>query len=471
MHQNSIKLADFGLSNEPGSIQTKKIFNMLPYIDPKSFDIDNPYKLGKKSDVYSVGMLLWQISSGHSPFRTQEYNAALVYAILGGQRETIVNNTPIGYSELYNECWKLEPDERPDMQRIVSILRTLINMVELPKISVIEDNEEIKNETTSQLVKKFLKDNNVNIIPFNELENPVPLCEGGFGDIKKAIWRNKYVVYKRLINTTIQYNTLNAFIHELKIHLLLLSSYNERIIHCFGVSQVDKTKEYLLVTQYADGGDLRHYLKKNFKKLIWDDKKKLAYQIADGLNYLHNENVLHRDLHSKNIVIHENNAKIIDFGISKIQDQKSEAYMRDRGIIAYMEPKRILDPNFPYTKSSDIYSFGVLMWEISSGNPPFKNNSFNRSDKDALVYAINSGVREKLIPGTPKEYEELYKTCWDQDPNQRPTTKKILYKFTEMGFGVVNASNIELKSDEEKSNKSNSDLQGDLFIKTNNISV
>ena len=48
--------------------------------------------------------------------------------------------------------------------------------------------------------------------------------------------------------------------------------------------------------QYADGGDLRNYLKNNFKKLTWEDKKRLAYQIADGLNYLHNENVLHRDL-------------------------------------------------------------------------------------------------------------------------------------------------------------------------------
>jgi hypothetical protein len=122
------------------------------------------------------------------------------------------------------------------MQRIVSILKTLLNQAELPEITVIEDNEGI-NDTT-ELVKEFLKDNSVNIIPFNELENPVPLCEGGFGDIKRAIWRNKYVVYKRLINTTtIQYNASSAFIHELKIHLLLLSSYNDRIIHCFGVSQ------------------------------------------------------------------------------------------------------------------------------------------------------------------------------------------------------------------------------------------
>lgn len=52
----------------------------------------------------------------------------------------------------------------------------------------------------------------------------------------------------------------------------------------------------MLVTQFADGGDLRNYLKKNSKNLTWEDKKRLAYQIADGLNYLHNEQVLHKDL-------------------------------------------------------------------------------------------------------------------------------------------------------------------------------
>src|SRR2546430_1224529 len=79
--------------------------------------------------------------------------------------------------------------------------------------------------------------------------------------------------------------------------------------------------------------------------------------------------------HSKNIVIHENNAKITDFGISKNQNnQNSTVYLGNFGVIAYMEPKRTLDPKFPYTKSSDIYSLGVLMWEISSGYPPFKES-------------------------------------------------------------------------------------------------
>ncbi|PKY47138.1 kinase-like protein [Rhizophagus irregularis] len=87
-----------------------------------------------------------------------------------------------------------------------------------------------------------------------------------------------------------------------------------------------------------------------------------------------------------------------------------------------MEPKRILDRNFPYTKSSDIYSFGVLMWEISSGCPPFKSSD----NIITLGLAINSGTRETTISGTPEEYKELYKKCWKQEPEQRPAISEVL---------------------------------------------
>ena len=105
------------------------------------------------------------------------------------------------------------------------------------------------------------------------------------------------------------------------------------------------------------------------------------------------------------------------------------------GVVTYMEPKRILDPNFPHTKSSDIYSFGVLMWEISSGYPPFKD-SVTKNDKLALALAIKNGTCEDTIPDTPKEYEELYKICWDKEPDLRPSISKVLYEFAQMGFGI-----------------------------------
>ncbi|RGB31005.1 kinase-like domain-containing protein, partial [Rhizophagus diaphanus] len=168
--------------------------------------------------------------------------------------------------------------------------------------------------------------------------------------------------------------------------------------------------------EYANDGDLQNYLENNFENLTWNDKKKLAFQIADGLNHLHNENILHRDLHSKNIVIHESNAKITDFGISKNQNNQTSAYIGNFGVIAYMEPERFIDPNFKYTKSSDIYSFGVLMWEISRGKPPDNSNT--------IFPIIN--IHKATVFGTPKEYENLYRNCWNQEPKQRPTINEIL---------------------------------------------
>ncbi|CAB5207885.1 unnamed protein product [Rhizophagus irregularis] len=173
----------------------------------------------------------------------------------------------------------------------------------------IMNHKNATNNDTSDNATEWIKNalNNikvVNFIPFNELTKPEFFKKGGFGLIMKAIWNKtgNYVVYKKLTNTNaVRDDILNAFIHELKIHLHFY--YCDRIIRCLGISQDVTTKEYLvLVMQYANGGDLRNYLKDNFKELTWEDKKRLAFQIADGLNYLHNENVLHRDLHSKNIL-------------------------------------------------------------------------------------------------------------------------------------------------------------------------
>ena len=110
VHQNNIKLCDFGLSRRikealNQSKQESELFDMAPYIDPKWFNNSNnlmqPYSLNKKSDVYSIGVLLWVISSGQPPFKDESHDAYLVMKMSQGYRETVVLDTPTDYSNIY----------------------------------------------------------------------------------------------------------------------------------------------------------------------------------------------------------------------------------------------------------------------------------------------------------------------------------------------------------------------------------
>ena len=99
-------MADFGLSKriEDASNSRTQLFGIVPYVDPKSFGNNSQvkaYSLNEKSDVYSVGVLLWEISSGQPPFCNEPYDVGLAMDILQGVREAPVPNTPDNYIKIY----------------------------------------------------------------------------------------------------------------------------------------------------------------------------------------------------------------------------------------------------------------------------------------------------------------------------------------------------------------------------------
>ncbi|GBB88059.1 hypothetical protein RclHR1_01460009 [Rhizophagus clarus] len=146
VYQNTIKIADFGLSRRIKEASSSDLFGVIPYIDPKKFD-KQLYPLDeKKSDVYSIGVLLWEVSSGKPPFYVegQPHNDCLAGKILQGYREPIIPDTPADYVKLYTECWDSEPDNRPSMINVVNRLK-MINLQSNAR------KESVNNQLTSEL--------------------------------------------------------------------------------------------------------------------------------------------------------------------------------------------------------------------------------------------------------------------------------------------------------------------------------
>ncbi|RIB28171.1 kinase-like domain-containing protein [Gigaspora rosea] len=214
----------------------------------------------------------------------------------------------------------------------------------------------------------------------------------------------------------------------ISISSICLCNYISKLINY----AVDVDNRYCLIMDYANNGNLRKYLEeKNNHLLNWGQRLKLAYQISNGLYYLHSEEIIHRDLHDKNIVIHNRNAKITDFGNAKSVNTQTNIHKGLFGMIFFLAPELLKEPeldNIPFCKKTDIYSLGIIFWELSSGRPPFEKSNYT------LCYRIIDGIREDIIAGTPEEYWKLYCKYWEADSNKRPDIEYVydaLHKLLE----------------------------------------
>src|SRR6266496_3896181 len=170
---------------------------------------------------------------------------------------------------------------------------------------------------------------------------------------------------------------------------------------------------------YAKKGSLKKCLS-DIIKFKWQDKLQLLKKIILGLKVIHESNLTHGDFHDGNILMSDNYNElfIIDLGLCKpISDlQDSDKKVNEiYGVMPYMAPEILR--NKPYTSASDIYSFSMIMWEFTSGIPPFNHKAHDHQ----FSLSICKGKRPEIIKNTPKCYIDLMKKCWDSNPSNRPT--------------------------------------------------
>ncbi|CAG8705110.1 9649_t:CDS:2, partial [Racocetra fulgida] len=164
---------------------------------------------------------------------------------------------------------------------------------------------------------------------------------------------------------------------------------SDRILRCFGITQDPETNDYFLVSQYANDGDLNHYLRQNFVNIDWEQRLEILREIVKGLKDIHDANLVHHNLHGGNILRH-------------IENSSSKYFIADFGFY------------FP-------------------------------SDATEKSLEICQGLRPDIIDGVPDRYIDLMNLCWDSNQNNRPDIDTIL-KFLSSKNDFSDAENFRQRS-------------------------
>ncbi|RGB28009.1 kinase-like domain-containing protein, partial [Rhizophagus diaphanus] len=198
------------------------------------------------------------------------------------------------------------------------------------------------------------------------------------------------------------------------------------VIRCYGLTKDPESNNFMMVMEYAENGSLRQRLNNSFNSMNWEEKLKILLKISNGLKNIHDKNLVHNDFHCGNILSGEiNNVDffiyITDLGLCRpanvipSQDKNKKIY----GILPYVAPEVLRGKE--YTQESDIYSFGIIAYEVCTG-PPYHNIAHNK----ILAISICQGLRPKSNYKIPQLILNIIKQCWDADPLKRPKAGELL---------------------------------------------
>lgn len=187
------------------------------------------------------------------------------------------------------------------------------------------------------------------------------------------------------------------------------------------VAACKKPPVFCIITEYLAGGSLRKYLHQQEPYSVpLNLVLKLALDIARGMQYLHSQGILHRDLKSENLLLDEDMCvKVADFGISCLESQCGSA-KGFTGTYRWMAPEMIKEKH--HTKKVDVYSFGIVLWELLTALTPFDN----MTPEQAAFAVCQKNARPPLPPTCPKAFSHLISCCWSRNPDKRPHFDEIV---------------------------------------------
>ncbi|KAE9039444.1 hypothetical protein PR002_g5500 [Phytophthora rubi] len=261
-------------------------------------------------------------------------------------------------------------------------------------------------------------------IPFRSLEMKELVGQGYFGDAYRATLDGQDVVVKTIRASEFG-ETTSQIVREFQHEAAMLNMFGHHpcIVPFVGAS-TDTKFPLALVTQYLPYGSLEDNLRvPNSSPLSLDERTGMLKDAAAGLLNIHEGGFIHRDLAARNCLVDQgNHVRICDFGLCRrVKSETAGMLMKDAvGPVKYMAPES-LQPPHAFSYDSDVYMFGVLMWETYTNSSPFAS----LTSVEAMMHVLR-GERLPVPRELPASLQRLMQNCFHDSPAERPSMQEVL---------------------------------------------
>ncbi|KAM8907931.1 tyrosine-protein kinase ITK/TSK isoform 2-T3 [Spinachia spinachia] len=240
------------------------------------------------------------------------------------------------------------------------------------------------------------------------------LGSGQFGLVLEGRWRDRKVAVK-----TIREECMSDEDFKEEARVMMRLSHR-KLVQLYAVRT--RRPPMCLVFEFMDNGCLSDYLRARKGRLSQKTMLRMCMDVSEGMAYLENSNFIHRDLAARNCLVSKNNeVKVSDFGMARfVLDDQYTSSQCSKFPIRWSAPEVIKFSKF--SSKSDIWSFGVLMWEVyNEGRLPYENHS-----NVEVVESLNKGLRLLKPRLAPEAIHRLMEWCWKEKPEDRPSFALLL---------------------------------------------
>jgi len=253
------------------------------------------------------------------------------------------------------------------------------------------------------------------VIDFNEIALGKQVGLGSYGVVYKGKWKGVEVAAKKFLKQKLDERRMLEFRAEMAF---LAELHHPNIVLFIGACV--KRPNLCIVTEFVKNGSLHDLLRDTSVKLSWRQRVRMLRSAALGINYLHSLHpvIVHRDLKPSNLLVDENmNVKVADFGFARIKEEN--ATMTRCGTPCWTAPEVIRGEK--YSEKADVFSFGIIMWEVLTRKQPFAGRNFMGVSLDVLE------GRRPAVPGDClPAFKKLMKKCWHGEADKRPSMEDVV---------------------------------------------